>query len=493
MKFKRLKYSEQALTFDDVLLVPTKSAVLPTDTDTKTKLTKNISLNMPLVSAAMDTVTESELAIAIALEGGIGVIHRNLSIKEQASKVAKVKRFESGFVKEPVTVAPDTTINELHGIITKVGFSGIPVTKNGSPNGVLVGMITNRDYSIKKHTDFKVKDRMTEIKDMVIAKKGISLDESYELLLESKRGKIVVVDPKTGRLDSLVTRTDIDKSERFPNSCKDAHKRLRVGAAVGPHDMKRINALIKAGADVIVIDTAHGHSVNVINGVKKIKKISDIDVIAGNVVTEDATEALISAGADAVKVGMGPGSICITRVIAGVGVPQITAVYNCYKAAKKYDIPIISDGGVRYSGDIAKALAAGASSVMIGSLFAGTEQTPGRTVFIQGRKYKKYRGMGSLSAMEAGSKSRYFQDSISDSKKLVPEGVEGIVPYRGHLSEVVYQLIGGLRSSMGYCGVKNIKELQTKTQFVQISPVGSKESHPSNVTITDEAPNYSTQ
>lgn len=478
---------KEALTFDDVLLLPNYSEVLPTQVDVRTKLTKRITLNIPIMSAAMDTVTESELAIAIAREGGIGIIHKNLSIEEQAEEVDRVKRSESGMIVKPVTVSPDQTIAEAEALMRKYKISGLPVTDE---NGKLLGIITNRDIRFVKDYSKKIKEVMTK-ENLKTAPVGTTLEEAKEILHKYKIEKLPVVDEK-GYLKGLITIKDIEKKEKYPNACKDDLGRLMVGAAigVGPEGLRRAEALIEAGVDVIVIDTAHGHSKGVIEMVEKIKGLfPDIDVIAGNVATPEGTEALIKAGADAVKVGIGPGSICTTRIVAGVGVPQLTAIARCAEIADKYDISIIADGGIKFSGDIAKAIGAGARVVMIGSLFAGTKESPGELVLYQGRSYKAYRGMGSLGAMKKGSKDRYFQAEVEE-KKLVPEGIEGMVPYRGPLADTIHQLVGGLRAGMGYCGAANIEEMRKKARFVKITSAGLKESHVHDVIITKEAPNY---
>ncbi|GAB6075966.1 IMP dehydrogenase [Desulfurobacterium crinifex] len=478
---------KEALTFDDVLLLPNYSEVLPTQVDVRTKLTKRITLNIPIMSAAMDTVTESELAIAIAREGGIGIIHKNLSIEEQAEEVDRVKRSESGMIVKPVTVSPDQTIAEAEALMRKYKISGLPVTDE---NGKLLGIITNRDIRFVKDYSKKIKEVMTK-ENLKTAPVGTTLEEAKEILHKYKIEKLPVVDEK-GYLKGLITIKDIEKKEKYPNACKDDLGRLMVGAAigVGPEGLRRAEALIEAGVDVIVIDTAHGHSKGVIEMVEKIKGLfPDIDVIAGNVATPEGTEALIKAGADAVKVGIGPGSICTTRIVAGVGVPQLTAIAQCAEVADKYDISIIADGGIKFSGDIAKAIGAGARVVMIGSLFAGTKESPGELVLYQGRSYKAYRGMGSLGAMKRGSKDRYFQAEVEE-KKLVPEGIEGMVPYRGPLADTIHQLVGGLRAGMGYCGAANIEEMRKKARFVKITSAGLKESHVHDVIITKEAPNY---
>jgi len=481
------KEIKEALTFDDVLLVPNYSEVLPTQVDVRTKLTKRITLNIPIMSAAMDTVTEAELAIAIAREGGIGIIHKNMTIDEQAEEVDKVKRSESGMIVNPVTVRPDQTIAEAEALMRKYKISGLPVTNE---EGKLVGIITNRDIRFVKDYSKKIKEVMTK-ENLKTAPVGTTLEEAKEILQKYKIEKLPVVDEK-GYLKGLITIKDIEKKEKYPNACKDKLGRLMVGAAVGVGEeaVRRAEALIEAGVDVIVIDTAHGHSKGVIKTVERLKELfPEVDLIAGNVATPEGTEALIKAGADAVKVGIGPGSICTTRIVAGVGVPQLTAIAECAEVADKYGISIIADGGIKFSGDIAKAIGAGARVVMIGSLFAGTKESPGELVLYQGRSYKAYRGMGSLGAMKKGSKDRYFQSEV-DEKKLVPEGIEGMVPYRGPLADTIHQLVGGLKAGMGYCGARNIEEMRKKARFVRITPAGLKESHVHDVIITKEAPNY---
>ncbi len=481
------KEVKEALTFDDVLLVPNYSEVLPTQVDVRTKLTKKITLNIPIMSAAMDTVTEAELAIAIAREGGIGIIHKNMSIEEQAEEVDRVKRSESGMIVKPVTVRPEQTIAEAEALMKKYKISGLPVVDE---EGKLVGIITNRDIRFVKNFSKKIAEVMTR-ENLKTVPVGTTLEEAKEILHRYKIEKLPVVDDK-GYLKGLITIKDIEKKEKYPNACKDELGRLMVGAAVGVGEeaLRRAEALIEAGVDVIVIDTAHGHSKGVIQMVEKIKGLyPDVDVIAGNVATPEGTEALIKAGADAVKVGIGPGSICTTRIVAGVGVPQLTAVAQCAEVADKYDISIIADGGIKFSGDIAKAIGAGARVVMIGSLFAGTKESPGELILYQGRSYKVYRGMGSLGAMKKGSKDRYFQSEVEE-KKLVPEGIEGMVPYRGPLADTIHQLVGGLRAGMGYCGAANIEEMRKKARFVKITSAGLKESHVHDVIITKEAPNY---
>lgn len=482
----KIKY--EALTFDDVLLIPAKSNVLPREVDVTTHLTNKIRLNIPLISAAMDTVTEWQMAVAIAREGGIGIIHKNMSIEEQCEMVDKVKRSESGMIKDPITLFPHQTVAEALELMQKYRISGIPIINEDRK---LVGILTNRDLRFEPDLSQTVDKLMTR-ENLITVKGKVTLDYAEKILQKHKIEKLPVVD-NDNRLIGLITFKDIQKKKSFPNACKDELGRLRVGAAVGieKNTIERVEELIKANVDVVVIDTAHAHSEGVLQMIKKIKKkFPELELIAGNVGTAEATIDVIKAGADCVKVGIGPGSICTTRVVAGVGVPQISAIMECSKAAKKYNIPIIADGGIKQTGDIAKAIAAGADSVMIGSLFAGTEESPGEQVLYEGRSYKVYRGMGSIEAMKKGSKDRYFQDVEEDIKKLVPEGIEGRVPYKGPLSETVYQMIGGLRAAMGYCGVKNIKELQTKTKFVKITEAGLRESHPHDVIITKEAPNY---
>jgi IMP dehydrogenase len=481
------KISETAITFDDVLLVPAKSSVLPREVDLRTRLTKNIELNIPILTAAMDTVTENEMAIAIAREGGIGIIHKNMSIARQAAEVDKVKRSESGMILNPVTLTMDKTIGEALRVMEEFSISGIPIIDN---SGKLIGILTNRDLRFEPNEDLIVSDIMTK-ENLITAPVGTDLDKAEKLLQRHKIEKLPVVD-KAGKLKGLITFKDIQKRKKFPNACKDKFGRLRAGAAVGiaGDTLERVQELVKAGVDVIVVDTAHGHSQGVISMVKKIKAAVETDLIAGNVATGEATYDLIEAGADCIKVGIGAGSICTTRVIAGVGVPQMTAIIECAKVAANYKIPIIADGGIKQTGDIPKSIAGGADSVMLGGLFAGTDESPGEKVLYEGRSFKIYRGMGSVEAMKEGSKDRYFQDAEDDIKKLVPEGIEGIVPAKGPLSDTVYQLIGGLRAGMGYCGAKNIKEMKTKTRFVKITNAGLKESHPHDIKITKEAPNY---
>ncbi|MCX7913836.1 MAG: IMP dehydrogenase [Thermodesulfovibrionales bacterium] len=473
------------LTFDDVLLLPAKSDILPRDVDVTTHLTRNIQLNIPIITAAMDTVTEANMAIAIAREGGIGIIHRAMSPQRQALEVDKVKKSESGMIVDPITIAPDEPIFKAVKLMERYKISGVPVTVNGK----LVGILTNRDLRFETNLDKRVGDVMTRER-LITAPVGTTLEEAKELLHEYKIEKLPIVDDNFN-LKGLITIKDIEKKRKYPFACKDHMGRLRVGAAVGvgPEALHRVELLIKAGVDVIAIDTAHGHSKAVIETLKEIKKNFDIEVIAGNIATAEAAQDLIEAGADALKVGIGPGSICTTRIVAGAGVPQLTAIKNCYEVASKANIPIIADGGIKYSGDIAKAIAAGAHSVMIGSLFAGTDESPGELILYQGRTYKEYRGMGSLGAMQEGAKDRYGQEGI-DEKKLVPEGVEGRVPYRGPVSHSVHQLVGGLRSGLGYCGCRNLDEMRKNAKFIRITNAGLRESHVHNVIITKEAPNY---
>ena len=475
------------LTFDDVLLLPAKSDILPSQVDISTFLTNNIKINTPIVSAAMDTVTEANLAIAMAREGGIGIIHRAMPVKDQVAEVDNVKKSESGMIVDPITLQPDEKISKAFDIMRRYRISGVPITKGNR----LVGILTNRDLKFETNFEKKASEVMTH-KNLITASEGISLEEAKDILHRHKIEKLPIVG-KGNRLIGLITIKDIEKREKYPNACKDAMGRLRVGAAlgVGRDAVLRGIALSKAGVDVLVIDTAHGHSQRVINTVRELrKKLPDMDIIAGNVATASATEDLITAGVNAVKVGVGPGSICTTRIIAGAGVPQITAVADCAEMADRYGIPVIADGGIKFSGDITKAIAAGASSVMVGGLFAGTDESPGELILFQGRSYKVYRGMGSLGAMESGSKDRYAQEGV-ESQKLVPEGVEGRVPHKGLLSSSVHQLVGGLRSGMGYCGCVSIEELRYKSRFIRITPAGLKESHVHDVTVTKEAPNYS--
>jgi IMP dehydrogenase len=478
----------EGLTFDDVLLLPAHSHILPRDVDLSTRLTRNILLHIPLVSAAMDSVTEARTAICMAREGGLGFIHKNLTIEEQAMEVDKVKKSESGMIVDPITMRPTQKIREALEMMAKYRISGVPITKS---NGKLLGILTNRDLRFETDLDLPVSARMTK-RNLVTVSVGTTLEEAKEHLKHTRVEKLLVVD-KDRFLKGLITIKDIEKVRKYPNACKDSLGRLRVGAAVGPTaDMEaRVEALMRAGVDVIVIDTAHGHSQGVLDAVRTLKQnFKGIELVAGNIATAEAAEALIKAGADAIKVGIGPGSICTTRVVAGVGVPQITAIANCASIARKFDIPVIADGGVKYSGDLPKAVAAGADIVMIGSLFAGTEESPGDTILYQGRAYKSYRGMGSIGAMKEGSKDRYFQEDVESEVKLVPEGIEGMVQLRGPLSANIHQLAGGLRAGMGYTGCRTIKELQAEGRFVRITGAGLKESHVHDVTITKEAPNY---
>lgn len=478
----------EGITFDDVLLLPAQSSVLPRETDISARLTNEIMLNIPFLSAAMDTVTESAMAIAMAAQGGIGIIHKNLTVEQQAEEVDKVKRSESGMIHNPITLGPEATIYEAEQLMGKYRISGIPIVDS---NNKLIGILTNRDLRFEYNLNQPVKDLMTK-ENLRTAPVGTTLDKAEILLQKYRIEKLPVVD-KNGVLQGLITFKDISKKKKFPNACKDNLGRLRVGAAVGVSSdtFDRVEALVKSNADVIIVDTAHGHSEGVLKTIKAIrKKYKDIQLIAGNIVTKEAALDLVKCGVDAVKVGIGAGSICTTRVVAGVGVPQVSAVIEVYKALKTKGIPIIADGGIKQTGDVPKALAAGADTVMIGGMFAGVDETPGEKVLYEGRSFKVYRGMGSLGAMKKGSKDRYFQDAEDDIKKLVPEGVEGRVPYKGPLSDTVYQFIGGLRAAMGYCGVKTIEELKSKTRFVKITGAGLRESHPHDVLITEESPNY---
>lgn len=487
MENRRNEDIAEALTFDDVSLLPDYSEVLPHETDISTRLTREIAMNIPLTSAAMDTVTESETAISMAREGGIGFIHRNMPLDRQAHEVVKVKKSESGMVIDPVTVEPDQKISDVLKLMSRYRISGVPVVKDGQ----LVGIITNRDLRFETNLDQRVSEVMTK-DNLVTAPVGISIEESKKLLHKNRIEKLLVVD-EAGRLTGLITIKDIMKIKKYPNSCKDHLGRLRVGAAVGvgPDTRDRVLALKNAGVDVIAVDSAHGHSRNVLATVKMIKtEFPDLQVIAGNVATAEGAESLIQAGADGVKIGVGPGSICTTRIVAGVGVPQVSAILACSRVSARYDVPIIADGGIKYSGDVVKALAAGANSVMIGSLFAGTDESPGETILYQGRSYKVYRGMGSLGAMKEGSRDRYFQDEVVEPKKLVPEGIEGMVPHRGPLNASVHQLLGGLRAGMGYVGCRDLRELRTKARMVRVTSAGLRESHVHDVIITKEAPNY---
>jgi IMP dehydrogenase len=501
------KIVHDAITFDDVLLIPAKSSFVPADADTHTRLTRKIELNIPLISAPMDTVTEGALAIALAQEGGIGIIHKNLSVQNQAREVERVKRSANGVIVDPITLPPTATIAMARKIMREYNVSGIPIVEGGPDVGELphrrhagngntkppklVGIMTRRDLKFQEDDSRKIGDVMTREK-LITAPDPTTLDEAERILYKSKVEKLLLVD-KEGRLMGLITMRDIDKMHQFPNSCKDRRGRLRVGAATGVNDFERVEALINVDVDVIVVDTAHGHSQNVIDTVKQIKKRWDIQVIAGNVATAEGAKDLIEAGADAVKVGIGPGAICTTRIISGVGVPQITAIMNASSIADVAGVPVIADGGIRHSGDITKAIAAGASCVMMGSLFAGLDESPGEMIIYQGRRYKSYRGMGSMGAMIGGSKDRYGQAGVQESSKLVPEGVEGRVPYRGVLGDFVYQMVGGLRAGMGYCGTKNIDLLRKDARFCRVSSASMAESHPHDITITKESPNYTVE
>ena len=482
------KVRYEGLTYDDVLLVPGRSEVMPRDVDTSSRLTRQIGLNIPLVSSAMDTVTESRLAIAIAREGGVGVLHKNMPAEKQASEVRRVKRSESGMILDPLTLKADRLVRDARALMARYSIGGIPIVDDA---GRLVGIVTNRDLRFQADDAMLLRKVMTS-DSLVTAPVGTTLDQAEATLQRFKIEKLPVVDQE-GFLRGLITFKDIEKKRRHPLACKDSHGRLRVGAAIGVSSdmMDRLSRLVDADVDFIVVDTAHGHSMGVLRALERIRKAGpDLAIIAGNVATSEGTRDLIAAGADAVKVGVGPGSICTTRVVAGVGMPQLTAVMECASEAAKHDIPVIADGGIKQTGDIAKALAAGAESVMIGSLFAAVDESPGETVLLEGRKFKSYRGMGSLGAMEHGSKDRYFQDAEDDIAKLVPEGIEGRVPYSGYLREVVYQMIGGLRAAMGYCGSDALPSFRTTTQFVKITDAGLRESHPHDVHITREAPNY---
>ena len=478
---------EEAYSFDDVLLIPNYSDVLPKDVNVRTRLTRNLSLNIPIISAAMDTVTEGETAISMAREGGIGFIHRNMSIDSQAMEVDKVKKSESGMIVDPVTIRPEQKVAEVLALMEKFRISGVPVTRRDQ----LVGIVTNRDLRFETELEKPVSEVMTK-ENLITVTEGINLEDSKKLLHRHRIEKLLVVDQQ-GRLKGMITIKDIEKIKKYPDACKDGMGRLRVGAAigVGPDMGERAEALLKAGADVILIDTSHGHSKNVINAVVRLKgDHKDIELIAGNVGTEKGAEDLITAGIDGVKIGIGPGSICTTRIVAGIGMPQITAIMNCRSVSNKSGVPLIADGGIHFSGDIAKALGAGAHVVMIGGLFAGTEESPGEQIFYQGRSYKVYRGMGSIEAMKKGSKDRYYQTEQAEDDKLVPEGIVGRVPYRGSLSANIHQLIGGVKAGMGYCGCRTIEELREKARFVKISAAGMRESHVHDVIITKEAPNY---
>ncbi len=499
------KIVADGITFDDVLLIPSRSDFIPAEADTRTKLTRTIELNIPLLSAPMDTVTESALAIALAQEGGLGIIHKNLSIENQAREVEKVKRSENGVIVDPITLPPTASIATARKIMREYNVSGIPIVEGADPDpstphrrsdgngttGKLVGIMTRRDLKFQEDDSRRIGDVMTH-ENLVTAPEHTTLDEAERILYHAKVEKLLLVDSGR-RLAGLITMRDIDKLHQFPNSCKDKRGRLRVGAATGVNDFGRVEALIKADVDVLVVDTAHGHSRNVIETVREIKKNWNIQVIAGNVATAAGAQDLIDAGADAIKIGIGPGSICTTRIISGVGVPQVTAIFEAAKAAGPAGVPIIADGGIRHSGDITKAIAAGASAVMMGSLFAGLNESPGELVIYQGRRYKTYRGMGSMGAMVKGSSDRYGQAGVKESSKLVPEGVEGRVPYRGPLGDFVYQMVGGLRAGMGYCGTRNIEELRANARFCRVSAASMAESHPHDITITKESPNYSVE
>lgn len=482
------KFGKEGLTFDDVLLVPRKSDVLPRDVSLKTRLSEKIELSIPIISAGMDTVTESRMAIAMAREGGLGIIHKNMSIERQAEEVDRVKRSESGVITNPFSLTPDHTVNDAEKLMAKYRISGVPIVNE---NDKLVGIITNRDLRFIEDYSIRIAEVMTK-ENLITAPVGTTLKEAEKILQKYKIEKLPLVD-ENGVLKGLITIKDIEKVIEYPNAAKDSQGRLIVGAAVGVTEdtLERAQALVDAGVDVLVVDTAHGHSVGVLNKVRELRQaFPDLDIIAGNVATPEATRDLIEAGANIIKVGIGPGSICTTRVIAGIGVPQVTAIYDCANEAKKYGVPIIADGGIKYSGDIVKAIAAGGDAVMLGSLLAGVSESPGERIIYQGRQFKLYRGMGSLGAMEQGSKDRYFQEH---TQKFVPEGIEGRVPYKGPLADTIYQLVGGIRAGMGYLGTRTIKELQEDTQFIRITNAGLRESHPHDVQITKEAPNYSIQ
>src|SRR5437867_6370668 len=495
------KILHDGITFDDVLLIPARSDFVPAEADTHTRLTRSIELNIPLVSAPMDTVTEAALAIALAQEGGIGIIHKNLSVENQAREVEKVKRSENGVIVDPITLPPTATIGTARKVMREYNVGGIPIAEGGDESGgrgrahagngrplKLVGIMTRRDLKFQEDDNRRIGEVMTK-EGLITAPEDTTLDDAEKILFKAKVEKLLLVD-KEGRLAGLITMRDIDKLHQFPNACKDTRGRLRVGAATGVKDFERVEALIGADVDVVVVDTAHGHSKNVIETVREIKKNWDIQVIAGNIATAEGARDLIAAGVDGVKVGIGPGAICTTRIISGVGVPQVTAIFNAVGAAEAAGVPVIADGGIRHSGDITKALAAGASSVMMGSLFAGLDESPGELVIHQGRRYKTYRGMGSMGAMIQGSKDRYGQAGVKESSKLVPEGVEGRVPYRGSLSDFVYQVVGGLRAGMGYCGTPNIEALRKTARFCRVTAASMAESHPHDITITKESPNY---
>ncbi len=486
------KFVKQGLTFDDVLLVPAESAVQPSEVSTVTRLTRELSINIPIVSAAMDTVTEARLAIALAREGGLGIIHRNLSIEDQVAEVDKVKRSESGMIVEPVTLGPDDLVADALDLMERYHISGVPITDE---KGILVGILTNRDLRFEQNTNQPISALMTHA-PLITAPMGTGLENAKEILYKHKIEKLPVVDEQ-GKLQGLITVKDIQKKIQYPLATKDEQGRLRVGAAVGVGEdaLARAEALLAEEVDVLVVDTAHGHSRAVIDTVREVRKRwADVQIIAGNIATAEATEALIAVGADAVKAGIGPGSICTTRIVAGTGVPQVTAIFDCSQAAARHGVPVIADGGVQYSGDLAKALAAGADSAMLGSLLAGVDESPGEVVIYQGERFKEYRGMGSLGAMKARSfsKDRYFQQNVEEVSKLVPEGIEGRVAYKGPLSNLVYQLVGGVRAAMGYCGARTIEEMKKNTKFIRITAAGLRESHPHGVAITKESPNYPT-
>lgn len=480
------KIIEEAITFDDVLLIPSYSEVLPSQVSLETQLTQKINLNIPIVSAAMDTVTESDLAIALAREGGLGFIHKNMTIEQQAIEVNRVKRTENGMITNPITLSRNHTLQDALTLMQEYKISGLPVIEE---DYTLVGIITNRDIKYQSNLSQKVEDIMTKEK-IITSSRNTSLEQAKEILLDNRIEKLPIIDDHN-KLIGLITIKDIDNLLEYPRACKDGNGRLRVGAGVGVGNdtLERVDALVKVGVDIIAVDSAHGHSINVLNKIKEIRSsFPELEIVGGNIVTSEAAKDLIEAGANALKVGVGPGSICTTRVVAGVGVPQLSAIYNVFEYASQKGIPVIADGGIKLSGDIVKAIASGASCAMLGSLFAGTEEAPGDEIIFQGRKFKSYQGMGSLSAMKRGSKDRYFQ---SEAKKLVPEGIEGRVPYKGKISDVIYQLCGGIRAGMGYCGTENIKKLQKDSKMVKISSAGLKESHPHDVIITQEAPNYS--
>ncbi len=486
-----IKILGEALTFDDVLLIPQESNVLPRDVDVSTRLTREIKLNIPLVSAAMDTVTEARMAIALAREGGLGIIHKNMPIERQAGEVDQVKRSESGMINNPITLTPDKSIRDALELMRRYRISGIPIVEKTANGEKLVGILTNRDLRFETNLDQRLSEVMTR-ENLITAPVGTTLEEAERKLQTHRIEKLLIVDEK-GRLKGLITVKDIQKKKTHPNAAKDPHGRLRVGAAVGvaKDTLERAAALVQAEADVLVVDTAHGHSQGVMKTVQELRQaFPKIQLIAGNVATEEGALALIAAGIDAVKVGIGPGSICTTRVVAGVGVPQITAIMECVKACRRHDVPLIADGGIKQTGDVAKAIAAGADTVMMGNMLAGTEESPGDMIYLEGRSFKVYRAMGSLAAMRQGSSDRYFQEGETNLKKLVPEGIEGRVPYRGKISDIVYQITGGLRAAMGYVGAANIAELKSKARFLQITAAGLRESHPHDIIITHEAPNY---